>query len=136
MIGERLSPYQDRKETIIRDIQNRERIASQIFAEFGFALLHSRSQGVIRPTLAICLPKQEEHFTDVYFKEIQIVFVMMIPEDENMDINGEILGYLSNLFLEEKTLEEIISGSSKEEIQNIISKYLKKFFQEYLEMIK
>ena len=61
---------------------------------------------------------------------------MMIPEDENIDINGEILGYLSNLFLEEKTLEEIISGGSKEEIQNIISKYLKKFFQEYLEMIK
>ena len=136
VIGERLSPYQDRKEIIIRDIQNRERIASQIFAEFGFALLHSRSQGVIRPTLAICLPKQEDHFTDAYFKEIQIVFVMMIPEDENIDINGEILGYLSNLFLEEKTLEEIISGGSKEEIQNIISKYLKKFFQEYLEMIK
>lgn len=43
VIGERLSPYQDRKEIIIRDIQNRERIASQIFAEFGFALLHSRS---------------------------------------------------------------------------------------------
>ncbi|WP_255420413.1 MULTISPECIES: hypothetical protein [Blautia] len=43
MLGERLSPYQDRKEIIIRDIQNRERIASQIFAEFGFALLYSRS---------------------------------------------------------------------------------------------
>ena len=136
VIGDRLSPYQDRKEIIIRDIQNRERIASQIFAEFGFALLHSRSQGVIRPTLAICLPKQEDHFTDEHFKEIKIIFVMMIPEDENIDINGEILGYLSDLFLDEKTLEEIISGDSKEEIQNIISKYLKKFFQEYLDLIK
>ena len=37
--------------------------------------------------------KQEDHFTDAYFKEIQIVFVMMIPENENIDINGEILGY-------------------------------------------
>ena len=32
--------------------------------------------------------KQEDHFTDAYFKEIQIVFVMMIPENENIDING------------------------------------------------
>lgn len=134
--GERLSPYQDRKEIIIRDIQNRERIASQIFAEFGFALLHSRSQGVIRPTLAICLPEEEDHFTDAYFKEIKIVFVMLIPEDENIDINGEILGYLSNLLMEEKTLTEIISGGSKEEIQKIISKYLKNFFREYLEMVQ
>ena len=42
------APYRDREEIIIRDIQNRERISSQIFAEFGFALLHSRSQGVAR----------------------------------------------------------------------------------------
>lgn len=136
VIGERLSPYQDRKEIIIRDIRNREQIASQVFAEFGFALLHSRSQGVIRPTLAICLPGETEHFTDPYFKDIKIVFVMLIPEDENIDINGEILGYLSSTLMEEETLEEIIAGNGKEEIQNIISGYLKIFFQEYLEMIK
>lgn len=68
---------------------------------------------MIRPTRAICLPKQEDHFTDTYFKEIQIVFVMMIPEDENIDINGEILGYLSNLFLEEKTRIEKYPGECK-----------------------
>ena len=49
------APYRDREEIIIRDIQNRERISSQIFAEFGFALLHSRSQGVTRPTRAIII---------------------------------------------------------------------------------
>ena len=55
IIGRDVSPYRDREEIIIRDIQNRERISSQIFAEFGFALLHSRSQGVTRPTRAIII---------------------------------------------------------------------------------
>lgn len=135
VIGERLSPYQDRKEIIIRDIRNRERISSQIFAEFGFALLHSRSLGVIRPTLAVCVPEKEFHFKDPYFKEIKVAFVMLIPEDENIDINGEILGYLSNLLLEEEIFLETAAKGNKEEIQNMVSKYLKKFFKEYLETV-
>ena len=58
--------------------------------------------------------------------------MLCIPEDENIDINGEILGYLSTLLLEdEKFLETILSGDKKE-IQNLVSEYLKKFFHEYL----
>ena len=131
VIGDHLSMYRDRREVIINDIRNRERIASQIYEEYGFALLHARSTGVVRPSLAICLP-EDAKFEDPYFKEIKVVLVMLIPEDENIDINGEILGYLSNLLLEDdKFLETILSGDKKE-IQNLVSEYLKKFFHEYL----
>ena len=55
-IAKRCSPYQDRQEKIYADIMRREEIATQVYAEFGFALLHNRSEGVVRPTLAVCLP--------------------------------------------------------------------------------
>lgn len=134
-IGEHMSPYSDRRELIVNDIRSREKLASQIFAEFGFALLHARSEGVVRPGLSVCLP-EEEMFTNPYFKKIKVVLVMLIPEDENLDINGEILGYLSNLLLEEDEFLATLEKGNKKEIQSMISGYLKKFFQEYLERVK
>mgnify|MGYP004638992443 FL=1 len=130
-----MSPYSDRRERIVNDIRSREKLASQIFAEFGFALLHARSEGVVRPGLSVCLP-EEEMFTNLYFKKIKEVLVMFIPEDENLDINGEILGYLSNLLLEEDEFLATLEKGNKKEIQSMISGYLKKFFQEYLERVK
>ena len=135
IIGRNVSPYRDREEIIIRDIQNRERISSQIFAEFGFALLHSRSQGVTRPTLAICLPDVGDCFTDPYFKKIKVVFVMLIPEDENIDVNGEILGYISNLIMEEESFSDIVLQGETEQIRETLAVHLKKFFNEYLESV-
>ena len=134
-IGEHMSPYSDRRELIVNDIRSREKLASQIFAEFGFALLHARSEGVVRPGLSVCLP-EEGMFTNPYFKKIKVVLVMLIPEDENLDINGEILGYLSNLLLEEDEFLATLEKGNKKEIQSMISGYLKKFFQEYLERVK
>lgn len=132
VIGQQLTPYTDRREVIINDIRNREKIASQILAEFGFALLHARSRGVVRPSLSICLPEGTT-FTDPYFKQIKVVLVMLVPEDENIDMNGEILGYLSNLLLEDDMFLENLLEGDQEKIRNLISNYLKKFFNEYLE---
>ncbi len=52
-VGEKLSPYSDRSEQIQADIMRREKIATQVFAEFGFALLHTRTKGVVRPSFAV-----------------------------------------------------------------------------------
>lgn len=52
-IGERLSPYSDQSQIIQEDLMRREQVSSQIFAEFGFALLHTRTKGVTRPVFAV-----------------------------------------------------------------------------------
>ena len=132
VIGERFSPYRDRAELIKNDLRRREAIASQIFAEFGFALLHSRSRGVVRPGLAICLPEEKEYFLDPYFKNIRVVFVMLIPDDENIDSNGEILGYISGILLDDEKLMETVLRGEKEEIRDAVALRLKQFFKEYL----
>lgn len=131
-VGEKLSPYSDRREMIREDIMRRERIASQIFAEFGFALLHTRTKGVTRPSFGVCVTKDKGRFEDPYFKGIGIVFIMLIPQDENLEVNREIMGYISSMLIEEYEFMKIIKDGQKEEIRDALSGYLKKYFNSYL----
>lgn len=135
MIGEEISPYSDRREMIREALQRREEISSQIFAEFGFALLHARTKGVVRPEFTICTTHDKKPFKDAYFKEIQVVIIMLVPEDENTRVNNEIMGYISSLLIEEADFLEMLKNGEKEEIRNMLSVYLKKFFNQYISKI-
>lgn len=131
-ISEKLSPYSDRSELIREDIMKREKISSQIFAEFGFALLHARTKGVIRPSFSVCMTKDLQAFQNPYFKGISVVFVMLVPVDENVKVNNDILGYLSAALIEEYEFMEVVLQGDKEKIRGLLSKYLKVYFNKYL----
>ena len=131
-IGEKMSPYSDRSGMIQEDLMRRERISSQIFAEFGFALLHTRTKGVIRPEFAVCMTKDLGTFQNPYFKNIRTVIIMLVPIDDNAKINNEIMGYLSGMLIEEYEFLDVLSRGDKEEIRGLISRYLKEFFNRYL----
>ena len=131
-VGEKMSPYLDRQEMIREALQRREQICSQIFAEFGFALLHARTKGVIRPEFAVCMPWDLEKFKKPYFKEITTVFIMLIPEDDNIKINTDILGYISSRLIEQNEFMEVVSHGQAEEIRDLLSRYLKKFFYQFI----
>lgn len=131
-ISEKMSPYSDHQEIIREDILRREHIASQIFAEFGFGLLHARTKGVTRPAFSVCMTKHLGPFLHPYFKGITIVFVMLVPEDGNQKINNDIMGYISSMLIEEYEFMDIVSGGDKTEIQNALSKNLKKYFNKYI----
>ena len=128
MAGEEISPYSDRREMIREALQRREEISSQVFAELGFALLHARTKGVIRPEFTICATHDRKPFKDPYFKEIQVVIIMLVPEDENVSINNEIMGYISSLLVEEADFVNMLYSGEKEEIRSMLSSYLKKVF--------
>lgn len=131
-IGEKMSPYSDRSETIQEDLMQRERISSQVFAEFGFALLHTRTKGVIRPSFAVCMTKDLKPFSDPYMKAIDVVFIMLVPVDENRKINNDIMGYISTMLIEEYDFMDAVRQGEKEKIRAVLSKYLKKYFNKYL----
>ena len=135
MAGEEISPYSDRREMIQEALQRREEISSQVFAELGFALLHARTKGVIRPEFTICATHDRKPFKDPYFKEIQVVIIMLVPEDENVSINNEIMGYISSLLVEEADFVNMLYSGEKEEIRSMLSSYLKKFFNQYISKI-
>lgn len=132
MAGEEITPYSDRREMIREALQRREEISSQIFAEFGFALLHTRTKGVIRPEFTICVTHDRKPFRNSYFKGIQVAVIMLVPEDGNIQINNEIMGYISSLLIEEADFMEILKNGEKEDIRNMLSIYLKKFFNQYI----
>lgn len=131
-IGERMSPYSDRSEVIQEDLMRRERISSQVFAEFGFALLHTRTKGVIRPSFAVCVTENLEPFEDPYMKKIDAVFVMLVPIDENLRINNDIMGYISSLLIEEFDFIDTVKSGNQDAVQELLSKYLKKYFNKCL----
>lgn len=131
-VSERLSPYSDRQELIREDIMKRERISSQIFAEFGFALLHTRTKGVVRPGFHVCMTRKLESFRDPYFKGIRVVFVMLVPVDGNLRINNEILGHISSTLIEDFHFLDVILKGEKEEIRDELSRCLKKYFNKYI----
>lgn len=131
-IGEKMSPYSDCQEIIREDILRREQIASQVFAEFGFALFHARTKGVMRPAFSICMTKDLGAFADAYFKGIRIVFVMLAPVDGNAKINGDIMGYISSMLIEEYEFMDVVMKGDVQEIRNALSRNLKKYFNKYI----
>lgn len=135
-IGEKLSPYRDMGEMIREDLRRRERIASQVFAEFGFALLHTRTKGVIRPGFTVCMTKDLGTFLNPYFKQIRAVFIMLVPDDGNVRINTEIMGHISSILAENDHFLNTVCKGDKEEIRKELSAHLKKFFSKYLSGIQ
>lgn len=131
-VSERLSPYSDRQELIREDIMKREKISSQIFAEFGFALLHTRTRGVVRPGFHVCMTRNLDSFQDPYFKNIKVVFVMLVPVDGNLRINNEILGHISSTLIEDFHFLDVILRGEKEEIRDELSRCLKQYFNKYI----
>lgn len=136
VIGEKLSPYRDRSQIIQEDIRKRERMGTQIFSEFGFALLHTRTQGVIRPGFTVWRTRDQKAFTDSYFKGINVVLVMLLPVDEHIRINSDILGFISSTLIEEYDFLDIILNGEKEEIRSTLSDYLRKYFAQYLNKLQ
>lgn len=132
VIGETLSPYSDRQKMICEDLMRREQVSSQIFAEFGFALLHTRTKGVVRPGFHVCMPKEPGPFRDPYFKGIPVVFVMLVPIDDHLSINNEILGHISSTLIEDFEFLDVMQKGDKEQIRDQLSKCLRTYFSKYI----
>ena len=131
-IGERMTVQPERQEMIVDALAKREQVSSQIFAEFGFALLHARTNGVPRPSFAVCLPEGGSCFQNSYFKEISVVLVMLVPVDDSLEVNTGIMGYISSMLIEEPDFLATAAGGNEEIIRQELSGHLNRYFKEYL----
>lgn len=131
-IGERMAVQPERQEMIVGDLARREQISSQIFAEFGFALLHTRTGGVKRPGFAVCLPEGGRIFQDGYFKGIGVVFVMLVPLDDCLEVDTGIMGSISSMLIEKPDFLAMAAGGDEEQIRRELSEHLNRYFKEYL----
>ncbi len=134
-ITEKLTPYNDRRLLIQEDIKNRERLASQMIPEYDFALLHSRTRGVLQPSFRVCVTKNKGRFEDPFFQGIHAVIIMLIPEDEHVSENSDMLGYLSGKLVESREFLQVIFSGEQEEIRAFLTKELKLYFNTYLDRV-
>ncbi len=134
-IGEGASPYHDRQVKIQEDLRSREQMGSQVYPEFGFALFHTRTEGVMKPAFSVYLTKDLGLYLDPYFRQIGAVIVMLLPKDGHAAENSRILGYLSEQLIEEPEFLDTIMEGDKEQIRALLSRYLKQFFNQYLDKV-
>ena len=134
-ITERITSNNEKRLIIQEDIKKREKIASQIIPEYDFALLHCRTKGVLKPCFSVCLTKELGEFMDPYFKRIRAVIVMLIPEDDHLEENTGIMGYLSSKLVESNDFLNTIFTGEKEEIRAYIAMELKRYFSQYLDRV-
>ncbi|MBH1940229.1 BglG family transcription antiterminator [Mobilitalea sibirica] len=134
-ITERLSPYNEKRIIIQEDIKKREKLSSQIIPEYDFALLHSRTKGVIRPCFSVCVTNGLGSFKDPYFQNIHAVIIMLIPENDRVNENSEIMGYLSGVLIEKNYFLETIFTGDRDNIREVFAKELKQYFNQYLERV-
>ncbi|MFI3141780.1 MAG: BglG family transcription antiterminator [Clostridia bacterium] len=120
------------KKQIKHDILQREKMSTQIFAEFGFALLHARTSGVTQPYLGVFLTENLGSFKHESMKQIKVVFMMLIPKDENMKLNSEMLGSISTSLVEDETLLDLILADDEAQVKSKFTRVLKNFFLRYL----
>ena len=134
-ITERITSYNEKRLIIQEDIKKREKIASQIIPEYDFALLHCRTKGVLKPCFSVCVTKELGEFMDPYFKRIRAVIVMLIPEEDHLEENTGIMGYLSGKLVENNDFLNTIFTGEKEEIRTYIGMELKRYFSQYLDRV-
>lgn len=134
-VTEKLSPYNDKRLIIQEDIKRREKIATQIIPEYAFALLHSRTKGVVKPSFSICLTKDLDAFSDPYLKNIRAVIIMLVPNDVHARDNSDIMGYLSSKLVDTEEFLTIIFKGDAEKIRQYMAKELKKYFNQYLDNV-
>lgn len=134
-MAEKITPYAQRRYQIQCDIMARERIATQVFPDFGFALLHTKTKGCVNPGVFFCFTKTLDQFLDPYFGGIQVVILMLMPDDEHTKINSDMLGFLTSSFVEDENLIDTIFKGQEGEIRSELSRCLKKYFNQYLDKV-
>lgn len=134
-VSGRQTPYGDGRKIIREDLKRREAFGSQIFPEFSFALLHARTAGVLRPSFSVYAAKDRGTFTSPDMQNIRTAVVMLVPDDEHAEENGRILGFLSQKLVEDDAFLNTMGTEDEEAIRTLVSKYLKQFFNQYLEKI-
>ena len=134
-VGEGQTPYADRQKMIIDALKRRETMGSQFFPDFSFALLHARTAGVARPVFTVFKPETGKQFLSPDMKGIRAAIIMLMPEEEHVNENTSMLGYLSQKLVEEDEFLNTIMTGEEEDIRGLLSRYLKKYFNRYLDKI-
>ncbi len=122
----RFGNCEENRKVIYDDITAREKINTQVIADYGFALLHAKTDGVVSPVFSLILPNQAP-FRSEYMKGAQMAVVMLVPKATGGAEHSQMMGKLSSALIEnEEFLNTLKSGDRDRayaQIQQILEEY-------------
>lgn len=107
VLRDKLIDSDDNSEIILSDIVAREKIATQVFPEMGFALFHTKTSGTKHIRMSVCISNGDS-FENEYFKGISCIITMLLPDDKHLSMNRKLLGFLSEMLIEDPTFSKYL----------------------------
>lgn len=130
-----ITPFKETQSYVIEAILKREEIATQRISELGIMLLHASVHGIYQTGFYVCVPQKNGKFTDSYLQSMDAAVIMLLPENEYKHENSQLLGYLSESLLEDKTFLSEIRAGNEIHIKSHLTRLLKQYFNKYLEIV-
>ncbi len=128
VLRDKLIDSDDNSEIILSDIVAREKIATQVFPEMGFALFHTKTSGTKHIRMSVCI-SDGNSFENEYFKGISCIITMLLPDDKHLNMNRKLLGFISEMLIEDPAFLEVLNSEDvyvgKDYLSKILKKYLK-----------
>ena len=128
VLRDKLIDSDDNSEIILSDIIAREKIATQVFPEMGFALFHTKTSGTKHIRMSVCI-SDSETFENEYFKGISCIITMLLPDDKHLNMNRKLLGFISEMLIEDPAFLEVLNSEDVSVGKDYLSKILKKYLK-------
>lgn len=120
---------------ICKDIATREKLSTQIFSELSFALLHARTDGVTKPTFCAIIPQDGDSFTSMDFRDIKVVFGMLIPNNDEFTLNSQLLGHISASLVDNDRMIDATQQGDVPAVQYVLDDIFKDFLRNFIHAV-
>jgi mannitol operon transcriptional antiterminator len=107
-------------EAVCRALTDREALATQVVAELGIVLLHTRGADNTPPVFAVIVP-EGGLFTGAYLKNTKSCVLMLLPEKVPKEMT-ELMGRISGALIDMPLFLEAVRAGNSETIQAILER--------------
>jgi PTS system fructose-specific IIC component len=114
-----LSGIVDDKETVIEAVLNRESQGTTGMGG-GIAIPHAKSPHIHEATVLFGRSQNEIEWESLDGTAVQIVFLILVPEEQKGDVHLKILQMLARRLVDESFTQELLEASSKDEVYELL----------------
>ncbi|MDR0637993.1 MAG: PRD domain-containing protein [Spirochaetaceae bacterium] len=117
------------KGMIFKNLRERETLFTQVIADLGIVLLHTRSEGVKEPVFAVVKP-EGGRFLNEHFANCHSCVLMLLPQYTESDM-ARIMGNISAALVETPSFLEAVKAGNRNVIYSILEAELSDFLSGY-----
>jgi mannitol operon transcriptional antiterminator len=123
----------EQAETLASQIVVREERGSNVYHQFGFALLHCATDLVSTCDIRLFRSDSGE-FKDGSLMNIRLIVWMLIPMQASSE-QQQMMSYITTMLLENENFYQTLSNGTSAEVKTAFNKVLKQYLVEYLQEV-